>query len=219
LPVPSGAASVIVAACTGNGCGPFSAARSISPTGPSPSAPQLGQPLGGSVVSGPTVMFTWNRVPGDNGSNTVYRLYVQDLSRATAALDVLTTQNVYSAYFRAEGARYDALVVANPGPSQVVGPAVGFRRRWPERGGADHDAADAQLESAGRQHPARLEPGAGRDAVRVLCRGDRLDRRADARRDAGARGAGAAGGAERSADALQRHRARLSGGRELRAGQ
>ena len=126
LPVPSGAASVLVAACTGNGCGPFSSARSITPTGPNPSAPQLGQPLGGSVVSGPTVLFTWSRVPGDNGSNTIYRLYVQDLSRATAALDVLTTQNVYSAYFKAEGARYDALVVANPGPSQVVGPAVGF---------------------------------------------------------------------------------------------
>ena len=126
LPVPSGAASVLVAACTGNGCGPFSSARSITPTGPNPSAPQLGQPLGGSVVSGPTVLFTWSRVPGDNGSNTTYRLYVQDLSRATAALDVLTTNNFYGAYFKAEGTRYDALVVANPGPSQVVGPAVGF---------------------------------------------------------------------------------------------
>ena len=126
LAVPPGQASVIVAACTGNGCGPFSSARSINPAGPSPSAPQLGQPLGGSVVSGPGVTFTWNRVPGDNGSNTVYRLYVQDLSRATAALDVLTTSNIYAAYFRAEGARYDALVVANPGPSQVMGPAVGF---------------------------------------------------------------------------------------------
>jgi predicted outer membrane repeat protein len=126
LPIPAGAASVLVAACTGNGCGPFSSVRSITGGGPNPSAPQLGQPLGGSVVSGPGVLFTWSRVPGDDGTNTTYRLYVQDLSRATAALDVLTTDNFYGAYFKAEGARYDALVVANPGPSQVVGPAVGF---------------------------------------------------------------------------------------------
>jgi hypothetical protein len=127
--LPVGNASVLVAACTGNGCGPFSGARSITATGQNPSAPQIGQPLSGSVVDGPGVMFTWNRVPGDNGSNTTYRLYVQDLSRGTAALDVLTTNNFYAAYFRAEGARYDALVVANPGPSQVVGPAVGFNVR------------------------------------------------------------------------------------------
>ena len=126
LPIPAGAASVLVAACTGNGCGPFSNVAGISGGGPNPSAPQIGQPLGGSVVSGPGILFTWSRVPGDNGSNTTYRLYVQDLSRATAALDVLTTDNFYGAYFKAEGARYDALVVANPGPSQVVGPAVGF---------------------------------------------------------------------------------------------
>jgi len=126
LPIPAGAASVLVAACTGNGCGPFSAPRAITGGGPNPSAPQLGQPLGGSVVSGPGVLFTWSRVPGDTGSNTLYRLYVQDLSRATAALDVLTTNNFYGAYFKAEGARYDALVVSNPGPNQVIGPAVGF---------------------------------------------------------------------------------------------
>jgi choice-of-anchor B domain-containing protein len=126
LPIPTGAASVLVAACTGNGCGPFSGATPITGGGPNPSAPQLGQPLGGSVVNGPGVLFTWSRIPGDNGSNTVYRLYVQDLSRATAALDVQTTDNFYGAYFKAEGARYDALVVANPGPAQVVGPAVGF---------------------------------------------------------------------------------------------
>ena len=126
LPIPAGAASVLVAACTGNGCGPFSGATPISGAGPNPNAPQIGQPLGGSTVSGPGVLFTWSRVPGDTGSNTTYRLYVQDLSRATAALDVLTTDNFYGAYFKAEGARYDALVVANPGPGQVVGPAVGF---------------------------------------------------------------------------------------------
>ena len=81
------------------------------------------------MVDGPGVFFSWSRVPGDNGSNTTYRLYVQDLSRATAALDVLTTNNFYGAYFSAEGARYDALVIANPGPNQVVGPAVGFNVR------------------------------------------------------------------------------------------
>ncbi|MFN8642838.1 MAG: hypothetical protein U0802_14750 [Candidatus Binatia bacterium] len=52
---------------------------------------QIGQPLGGSVVDGPSVLFTWSRVPGDTGSNTTYRVFVQDLSRQTTALDVLTT--------------------------------------------------------------------------------------------------------------------------------
>jgi hypothetical protein len=72
-------------------------------------------------------MFSWNRVPGDNGSNTIYRLFVQDLSRQAIALDVYTTQNFWSAVFMAEGSRYDGLVIANPGlPSQVQGPAQGF---------------------------------------------------------------------------------------------
>ncbi|HEY0300783.1 MAG TPA: hypothetical protein VGC36_05600 [Rhizomicrobium sp.] len=126
LKVPVGAANVIVAACTGNGCGPFSQSRAVNQQTQNPNLPNLGTPLAGSVVNGPTVLFTWNRIPGDNGSNTVYRLYVQDLSRQDVAFDVWTTQNFYSGYFKAEGARYDALVVANPGPSQLVGPAVGF---------------------------------------------------------------------------------------------
>ena len=165
------------------------------------------------------MLFTWSRVPGDNGSNTIYRLYVQDLSRATAALDVLTTQNVYSAYFKAEGARYDALVVANPGPSQVVGPAVGFvvagqSAAAPTMTQPTHNSS---LPAGNIQLGWSPVPGA--TLYRVFRRGDRLDHRADARRDAGARGAGAAGGPERRVDALQRHRARVSGGRELRAGQ
>jgi hypothetical protein len=126
LPIPNGAADVIAAACTGNGCGPFSGSKPVSSSAPNPNVPNLGTPLGGSVVNGPGVLFTWNRIPGDNGSNTTYRLFVQDLSRAAVAFDVYTTANFYGGYFKAEGARYDALVVANPGPSQVVGPAVGF---------------------------------------------------------------------------------------------
>jgi murein DD-endopeptidase MepM/ murein hydrolase activator NlpD/GH25 family lysozyme M1 (1,4-beta-N-acetylmuramidase) len=130
LPVPPGHASMIVAACTGDGCGPWSQDVSIDPPGPSPSAPSLGTPLGGSVVDGPIVSFSWNRIPGDDGSNTWYRLYVQDLSRSTAALDVYTKQNYWAAYFKAEGARYDALVIANPGLSnEIAGPATGFNVR------------------------------------------------------------------------------------------
>ena len=117
---------MVVAACNGDGCGPFSNAVGISPAGPNPTVASLGTPLGGSIVSGPSVMFSWNRVPGDNGSNTIYRLFVQDLSRQSTALDVYTTQNFWAAYFKAEGARYDSLVIANPGPNQVVGPAQGF---------------------------------------------------------------------------------------------
>ena len=127
LPVPAGNAGVVVAACTGNGCGPYSAPAALMPAGANPSLPLLGQPLAGSVVDGPVVLFTWNRIPGDDGSNTTYRLFVQDLSRQAGALDVRTTANFHAGYFRAEGARYDALVIANPGtPQEQVGPAVGF---------------------------------------------------------------------------------------------
>jgi hypothetical protein len=125
VPIPAGNAQLLVQACTGDGCGPMSAAFSISATAANPSAPNLGTPLAGSVVDGPIVNFSWSRIPGDTG-DTTYRLYVQDLSRQAAALDVYTKSNFYAAYFKAEGARYDAQVIASPGPSQTAGPAVGF---------------------------------------------------------------------------------------------
>lgn len=125
LSVPPGGATVVLSACNGDGCGPTTT-TSINAGGSTSTIPSLGTPTAGTVVAGPTALFTWNRVAGDNGSNKTYRLYVQDLSRQAAALDVFTTQNFYAAYFKAEGARYDALVIANPGPSQVAGPASGF---------------------------------------------------------------------------------------------
>jgi hypothetical protein len=126
FPVPAGEATVFLSACNGDGCGPY-ATRDITVPGPNPVQPNLGPPMAGTVVAGPSVIFAWNRIPGDTGSNTWYRLYVQDLSRQAAALDVYTKANYYAAYFKAEGARYDALVVSNPGlPGQVVGPAQGF---------------------------------------------------------------------------------------------
>ena len=219
LPIPAGAASVLVAACTGNGCGPFSAPASITGAGPNPSVPQLGQPLGGSVVNGPGVLFTWSRVPGDNGSNTVYRLYVQDLSRATAALDVLTTDNFYARVLQGRGRPLRRAGGGQSGAESGGGTGGRLRGRRRQRDGADAGATDAQLEPHRGQHPARLEPGAGGDALRVLRRRRRLERGADARRDAGTGGAGAAGGVGRRADAVQRHRARLPGGSDLRARQ
>ena len=126
LPVPAGAATVFLSACNGDGCGPYSTVP-ITAAGPNPSQANIGTPMAGTVVTGPGVLFTWNRVPGDNGSNTFYRLFVQDLSRQATALDVFTSSNFYSAYFKAEGARYDALVVSNPGlGSQATGPSQGF---------------------------------------------------------------------------------------------
>ena len=129
LPVPAGHASVIVAACNGDGCGPYSSVAGIDPAGPNPSAPQVGSPLGGSVVNGPSALFAWSRIPGDTGT-TVYRVYVQDVSRLRAALDVYTTQNFYGALLKAEGGKYAVLVIANPGQAnQVAGPAVTFTVR------------------------------------------------------------------------------------------
>jgi hypothetical protein len=74
--------------------------------------------------------LTWNRIASDTGTNTRYRLFIQDLSRQSAALDVYTTNNFYGAYFKAEGAAYAAQVIANPGlGSQTTGAAVGFNVR------------------------------------------------------------------------------------------
>jgi hypothetical protein len=126
MPVPTGAADVIVAACNGNGCGPYSLPYRIFPPGPNPAAPILATPIPGSTIQGPTVLFSWNRIPGDDGSNTTYRLFALDFSRQATALDVLTKDRFYGAYFQAEGTRYDALVIANRGLTQVQGPPAGF---------------------------------------------------------------------------------------------
>jgi|GEM_PF-1089820 len=130
LAVPAGPAVIIVAACNGNGCGPNSPQVNINPPGPNPNAPILGSPINGTVVDGPVVLLAWSRVPGDNGSNTPYRVFALDFSRDATALDVRTTGNFHGAYFVSEGTRYDALVFSNPGTgSQQQGPAVGFNVR------------------------------------------------------------------------------------------
>jgi hypothetical protein len=127
LDVPAGPARVLVAACNGVGCGPFSAPTAINPAGPNPQAAGVATPIAGTVVAGPTTLFTWNRVAGDTGSNTTYRLFIQDLSRQSAALDVFTTNNFHAAFLKAEGASYAAQVIANPGlSSEAVGPASWF---------------------------------------------------------------------------------------------
>jgi hypothetical protein len=128
FPVPVGSGQVVVAACTGDGCGPESPSVGINPTGSNPALPNLGTPMVGTVVSGPTVLFTWSRVPGDTGTNTTYRLYVRDFSRQDTALDVQTTSNFYGAQLKAEGTRYDAVVVVNPDGTGAgpTGPAAGF---------------------------------------------------------------------------------------------
>lgn len=129
--VPNGSASVIVRACTGDGCGPFSAAVPVNATVGNPNVPVLGEPFAGSSFdsgsSAPAVTFSWSRVAGDNGSNYTYRLYVQDFSRNRPALDVYTTNNFHAAYFN-PGTRYDALVIAIPngGGQQRQGPPSAF---------------------------------------------------------------------------------------------
>jgi hypothetical protein len=128
FPVPVGSAQVVVTACTGDGCGPQSPSVGINPTGSNPTLPNIGTPMVGTVVSGPTVLFTWSRVPGDDGTNTTYRLYVRDFARQDVALDVQTTSNFYGAQLKAEGTQYDAVVVVNPDGTGagLTGPAAGF---------------------------------------------------------------------------------------------
>lgn len=130
FPIPAGFARVIVTGCNGNGCGPYSDAKPVTAVGANPTTPVLSEPLGGSIVDGPVVVFSWSRVPGDDGVNTIYRLYVQDLTRQTTALDVYTNRNFYAAAFRAEGTRYDAVVIADPGTGQQSpSVAAGFNVR------------------------------------------------------------------------------------------
>jgi hypothetical protein len=130
MPVPPGTASVIVAACNGDGCGPYSIPAIINPTADTLTTANLGQPMDGTVVAGPTALLTWNRVVGDTGASVRYRLFINDLSRQSPALDVYTTNNFYAAYFKAEGAAYAAQVIANPGLSnESAGPAVRFNVR------------------------------------------------------------------------------------------
>lgn len=132
--VPNGSATVIVRACTGDGCGPFSSGVPVNPSFGNPTVPLLGEPFGGSSVdagsNAPNVTFSWNRVAGDNGSNFLYRLYVQDFARNSSALDILTTNNFFGAYFN-PGTRYDALVQAIPvgGGTPRQGPPSAFLTR------------------------------------------------------------------------------------------
>lgn len=126
LAVPAGRASVVVQACNSQGCAPHGAATAIDAPGPNPPAPVLGQPISVVHVDGPEVIFSWSRIPGDNGSNTTYRIYVGDLMGGQPVLDALTTNNYYGAKFEGGGRRFDALVIANPGPNQIQGPTVGF---------------------------------------------------------------------------------------------
>lgn len=128
LSVPNGAATVFVQACNGDGCGPNNPGTAILAGFGNPAAPVIGEPVAGLAVNGPTVLITWSRIPGDNGSNTVYRLFVQDFSRQQPALDIVTTSNYWGAQFAA-GRRYDALVIANPNTNPVQGPPQGFVTR------------------------------------------------------------------------------------------
>ncbi|MBM3736520.1 MAG: hypothetical protein FJW39_12105 [Acidobacteria bacterium] len=150
ITVPAGDAFVLVTGCNGNGCGPQSAASQVNSPGPNQHGPTLASPVSGTAVNGPVVVFTWPRAPGDNGSNTVYRLYVQDQARQAAALDVWTSQNYYAAYLKAEGTRYDALVVYSPDTGNAVqGPASAFlvwgsSARAPSMTQPAHNSAVAQ---------------------------------------------------------------------------
>jgi hypothetical protein len=116
LLIPNGAASFVVRACTGDGCGPFSGPVQVNAGFGNPAAPTLAEPFSGSIVDGgagaPVVTFTWNLVAGDS-QFYLYRLYVQDFTRNEPALDVVTSNNYYAAYLN-PGRRYDALVMALP---------------------------------------------------------------------------------------------------------
>lgn len=160
-PVPPGRASIVVQACTGDGCSPSSTAIEIEVVGGNVAVPILGTPVAGqtidSGVNPPTVLFSWNRVAGDNGSNYRYRLFVQDFSTQEPALDVHTGANYHAAYFNA-GSRFDAIVIATPlagGPS-IAGPPQGFATRGKRNPNAPTAVAPAHGEKIA-SGPVRLQ--------------------------------------------------------------
>lgn len=125
MSIPSGPASVVVSACNGDGCAPHSGPVAINPAGPNPAAPVLASPAAGSFVTGPVVFFSWSRIPGDNGSNTTYRLYIQDMERQYPAGNVYTTQNFWAIRLQ-PGKRYDALVLVTANGQNLVSGVSNF---------------------------------------------------------------------------------------------
>ena len=154
--------------------------------------------MAGTVVSGPSLLLTWNRVPGDNGTNTWYRLYVQDLSRQSAALDVYTQNNFYGAYVQGGGGAVRRAGDLEPGLAEPGGgPGAGVQRVGSERDGTDDGVTGAQQHGDAGEHAAGVDAGARGDAVRVLRGGAGSGDRDGERSDAGASGAGAADGERR----------------------
>lgn len=112
LPAPSGAVGIVVKACNANGCGPWSQGVHLTIPGPNPAVPVLGYQIDGALNNDPFAAFSWSRVPGDDGTNTTYRLYVQDLARQAVALDVFTGGTFHVTRLTGSGRAYAAQVIA-----------------------------------------------------------------------------------------------------------
>jgi len=130
FPVPQGLAYVLVRACNGDGCGPVGASEAIG-IGPgvaqSRGAADRDADVGDRRAGAGGALQLEPRAGRRGRRHDVVSLYAQDMARAGAALDILTTANYYGAAFLAEGTRYDAIVTAHPGtPEAVTGPPVGF---------------------------------------------------------------------------------------------
>jgi|GEM_PF-2394212 len=124
LQMQRGSGFAIVQACNGDGCGPQTPNFNVNATGANPALPVMGTPVAGTNVAGPNLIFTWSKLEGDTGTNTTYRLFALDFARNETAADFLTKDQFYGAFFRAEGARYDALIQV---PALgITGPANGF---------------------------------------------------------------------------------------------
>jgi hypothetical protein len=123
--LPAGRMVVAVRACTGAGCGPFSATLPVEAL-ELDQEPQIGSPAAEGVVSGPQVDFAWSRSVGDRAGETSYRLLVRDRDRGRVAIDVRTPFNWHRALLRPGGARYEAQVTANRPGSTVSGPISRF---------------------------------------------------------------------------------------------
>ncbi|MFN8642843.1 MAG: hypothetical protein U0802_14775 [Candidatus Binatia bacterium] len=134
--------------------------------------------LGGRRSAG---VLRWSRVPGDNGSNTVYRLYRAGSLAPGGGARRVDHAELLQRLFQGRG------TTTRAGDRQPRTRAGGGTRRRLQRPRAELDGADDASRRTTRPSPpaatpARLELGAGSDAVRVLRRHSRLEQCADPRR-------------------------------------
>ena len=167
--------------------------------------------------TGRWLVFTWNRVPGDTGTNTLVPAVRAGPVAAVGGAGRVHAGQLLRGVLQGGGCAVRRDRVFEPRAAEPGGGSgAGIQRAGSERDGADAGVAWAQQHGGIGEHPAGVVSGAWGDAVPVL-RGGAGAASADGDGgDAGAGGAGAADGESRG-DGVQRDRAGVSCGCDVRS--